>query len=85
MDKQELKKNKLDLEYHSESQKMNVILILLTTGLLSFLASFIWLLNKSYFIYGALLTVFISLISYIFYLRTTKRMNLILFRIENLQ
>ena len=84
MDQQELKKNKLDLEYNSESQKMNAILILLTTGLLSFLASFIWLLNKDYFIYGMLVTMFVLFISYLFYIRTVNKMKSILSQIENL-
>ena len=84
MDKQELKKNKLDLEYSSESQKMNSILVLLTTGVLGFVGSFIWLLNKNYFVYGIVLTFSILVVSYIFYKKVCKRMNSILIQIENL-
>ncbi|MEK6948072.1 MAG: hypothetical protein AABX19_02400 [Nanoarchaeota archaeon] len=84
MDKQELTKNKLDLEYHSESQKMNAILVLITTGILGFVGSFIWLLNKDYFVYGRILTFFILIISYISYRKVCRRMKSILFRIENL-
>ena len=84
MDKQEIRKNKLDLEYHSESQKMNAILVLITTGILGFIGSFIWLLNKDYFIYGIMLTLSILIISYVFYRKVCKRMNFILNQIENL-
>lgn len=41
MDKSELKKNRLDLEYHGEAQKANAFLILLTTGILAFIGTFI--------------------------------------------
>ena len=41
MNKQYLIKNKLDLEYHTESQKFNSVLILLSTGLIGFIGNFI--------------------------------------------
>lgn len=84
MDKIQLKKNKLDLEYHGEAQKMNAFLILLTTGLIGFIASFIWLVNTKMFYTGVFLTFLILFIGLILYKKTSKRMKEILTEIEKL-
>ena len=81
----QLKKNRLDLEYHGEAQKINAFLILLTTGVLGFLASFIWLANTRVFYIGAIITFLILLTGFLLYLKTAKRMKTILIEIENLK
>ena len=84
MDKKQLKKNKLDLEYHGESQKRNALLILLTTGSLAFIGSFIWLRETTTFILGLVIILVISLISSWYYYKSTKRMEIILEEIEHI-
>ena len=42
----QLKKNKLDLEYHKHSQLLNGTFIFATTGFIAFLGSFIWLKER---------------------------------------
>jgi len=84
MDRQELKKNKLDLEYHHESQKANTFLILLTTGILGFLGSII-LLDKIYFIFGFIAAILVAVLAGTAYRKSSRRMNKILYEIENLQ
>ncbi|MBS3174373.1 hypothetical protein J4440_00660 [Candidatus Woesearchaeota archaeon] len=83
MDKQEIKKNKLDLQYQHESQKANTFLILITTGSLGFIGTFIWL-KKNYFITGLIITAFLIFIGNIAYKFSLKRMKEILTEIENI-
>ena len=83
-DKQQLRKNKLDLEYHGESQKANAYLILITTGVLAFIGTFIWITEDPFFYLGFFITVFISLLGFWFYRRSIKRMKYILREIENI-
>ncbi|MBS3175581.1 hypothetical protein J4440_06895 [Candidatus Woesearchaeota archaeon] len=45
MNRLELKKNTLDLQYTAELQKANALLVLLTIGILGFIGTFIWLKN----------------------------------------
>lgn len=82
MDKQELKKNKLDLEYHSENQKANAFLAFITSGILSFISTFIWF--KDYFLIGFAIASIIMVVGILFYKKTLKRMKGILNKIENL-
>jgi len=42
MQKIEIEKNRLDLAYHHQLQILNAVLILGTTGILSFIATYIW-------------------------------------------
>lgn len=83
MDKLNYKKNRLDLEYHGETQKVNAFLILLTTGVLSFIGNFIWV--KDGRIYGFFITTIVIIIGSFFYFRSHKRMKIILYEIENLK
>lgn len=76
MDKQQLIKNKLDLEYHGEAQKANAFLILLTTGILGFVSSFIWLKENK--LVGITITSIILFFGLVFYIKSTKRMKKIL-------
>ena len=85
MEKAQLKKNRLDLEYHGEVQKANAFLILLTTGVLGFLGTFIWLNNTLFFLYGTGATMVLFSIGFVFYKKRLKRMKEILDEIEQLE
>ncbi|HIH25531.1 hypothetical protein J4476_00280 [Candidatus Woesearchaeota archaeon] len=83
MEKIELKKNVLDLEYNHESHKSGIFLALTTTGILGFFGN-ILLLKNSLFIIGLFVTLFVILLSVVAYYKCSKRMKLILYQIENL-
>ena len=82
MNEQELKKNKLDLEYNHELQKANVFLILITTGVLGFIGTFVWI--RKYLLFGFVLAGLIMIIGISLYLKTVSKMKQILFQIENI-
>lgn len=83
MDKSQLKKNRLDLEYHGESQKANAWLLLLTTGVLSFLGTFIWLEGRVFY-YGCIIALIAFIIGGLFYFKCSQRMKQILEEIESI-
>jgi len=56
------KKNKLDLEYQKHIQILNGLIIFGTTGLLSFIGTFIW--NKELLLQGATIATIIIVISF---------------------
>ena len=85
MEKAQLRKNRLDLEFHGESQKTNAYLILLTTGVLGFVGTFIWLKDQQLFYIGILVTLFLLATGFLFYRRSTQRMRKILDEIEQLE
>ncbi|MFH1073422.1 MAG: hypothetical protein V1743_08395 [Nanoarchaeota archaeon] len=85
MDKAQLRKNRLDLEYHGESQKANAYLILLTTGLLTFIGTFIWLTSSVPFYFGISIALIVSFIGVMLYKSTHDRMETILEEIEKIQ
>jgi len=85
MEKVQLRKNRLDLEYHGETQKINAYLILLTTGVLGFVGTFIWLKDGEAFYAGIIITFLVVVIGSLFYWRSSQRMNEILREIENLE
>ena len=85
MEKAQLRKNRLDLEFHGESQKTNAYLILLTTGVLGFVGTFIWLKDGEAFYAGIIITFLVVVIGSLFYWRSSQRMNEILREIENLE
>jgi len=81
MDKQTLKKNRLDLEYRFESQKAIVFLTFGTITLLGFLAAVI--IQKHYII--ATVVGFIVFVFAIILYRNTKRnLDTLFKKIENL-
>lgn len=82
--KKQLKKNRLDLEFHGESQKINAYLILLTTGLLAFLGTFLWLKDSILFYYGIAITFTIAVTFIWLYVKSRKKMDEILAKIEKL-
>lgn len=84
MSRKDLVKNRLDLEYHSESLKASIYLILLTIGFLSFIGSFLFLRDNKLLISGLIITLSIFIFALIIYRKTSKRMREILLEIENL-
>ena len=70
---QQLKKNKLDLEYHKYSQLLNGVFIFATTGFIAFLGSFIWLKERLFI--GLIISVFILILSYIFYKKIDDKLK----------
>jgi len=84
MKKKEIKKNKLDLEFHKNTQILNAVFIFLTTGILGFVGSFIFLEENNKILLGAGLSVVILVIGYWLYKKINKRLREILDKIENL-
>lgn len=85
IDKKEIKKNKLDLEYHKNTQILNAVLIFLTTGLLGFIGSFVFLLEeKNKLFLGISLSVFILIVGYVIYRKTNKKLEEILEEVERI-
>ncbi len=84
MDKKQLRKNRLDLEYHGQAQQANAFLILLTTGVLGFLGTFIWLHETDLLYWGIIITIIFSGIGIYFYVRNHHRMKEILNEIERI-
>ncbi len=83
-ERKKTRKNRLDLEYHGEAQKRNALLILLTTGILGFIGTFIWLKEKNFLYIGVLFTLAVIVLGFMNYRKTTRRMKSILREIENL-
>ena len=73
MTKLQLHKNRLDLAYHRQLQLLNAILILLTTGLLSFLAAFVW--KPELLLKGFLLVIVIAFFSILSYIRVNANLR----------
>lgn len=83
MDETELKKNVLDLKYKTELQRSNAFLLMATTGLIGFLASFIWLDDKM--VIGSVLTFVILSFSYVMYKDSCNRLKDILQEITEIR
>ena len=79
--KWQIKKNRLDLEYKSESQKSYIFLTFGTISVLGMLAAMV--LQKQYLV-GAVLTFLIFTAAMAFYRKTQKRMKKILNKIDKL-
>ena len=82
MDKN-IKKNRLDLAYKRQLTLLNATLLFGTTGLLSFISTFLW--NRDYLIYGLLLSTVISVVSYVFFIKINKTLRNISDEIEKLK
>jgi len=78
MNKREIKKNKLDLEYHKNSQILNGMLIFLTSGVFGFIASLIYLDDKYKLLIGLVLSSVTLIVIYTFMKKVDKRMSEIL-------
>ncbi len=77
-----LKKNILDLRYQLEIQKIHASLTMLTLGVLAFIGTFIWYLER--IIFGIAISLLIILISLIFYTKTRRGIDEIIQDIEKL-
>ena len=66
-------KNRLDLAYKKQLTYLNSVVLLATTGALSFVGTFIW--NKDYLIYGFLLMIVIWVISYFFFKKIDRNIK----------
>ena len=78
MEKITLLKNRLDLEYHGEAQKANAFLVLLTTGILGFVGTFVWQASDVWFYFGIMTATIFFLVGLYLYIRSVKRMKEIL-------
>ena len=84
MDKREIKKNKLDLEYQKNSLILNGMLIFLTSGVFGFIASLIYLEDKYKLLIGLVLSSVTLIIIYVFIRKVDYRMNDILGEIDRI-
>lgn len=73
MDKKDIKKNILDLEYKKHLQMLNTSLILGTFGLIPLLISFVW--YKERIIFGLSLTALLMALAYIWYKHTEEKLE----------
>lgn len=65
MKNEDLEKNILDLKYQFQMQKIHASLTMLTVGVLSFVGTFIWYVNRLAFGIGiSLVIIIIALFSY---------------------
>ena len=83
MDKR-TKKNKLDLEYHKYTQVLNAVFIFLTTGILGFIGSFIFLEEKNKLLLGISISVFILIVGIGIYKIVNKKLTEILKEVEKI-
>ena len=84
MDKRtQIQKNILDLNYHRQTQLLNAVVILGTTGLLSFLGTFIW--KRELLLQGALIAAVIVTVCSLAYRTINANMKNILGKMEKLK
>jgi hypothetical protein len=83
MNNKSIDKNILDLKFKSESQLINISLIMLTGGLLAFISTFIWYQERIFF--GIALSIMIILISLIIYFSAKKKIEIIYKKINSLK
>ena len=81
---QQIKKNKLDLEHNKYTQILNAVFIFLTTGILSFAGSFIFLEDKNKLAIGVSISVLLLIVGYAIYKKINSKLNKIIKEIENL-
>ena len=79
--KREIKKNRLDLEFRSESQKSNIWLSLGTITSIGFFASMI---IQKYYLLGSIMALAVFVVSMFLFRQTQARMRRVLTKIENL-
>lgn len=83
MNKQ-IKKNKLDLEYHKYTQILNAVFIFLTTGILGFIGSFIFLGETNKLLLGIVISAIIIIIGFLIYRKVNKKLEEILREVEKI-
>ncbi len=82
MDKKEIQKNVLDLKHQMELQKIHASLTTLTVGILAFLGTFIWYIDR--FFFGIAISSIVILVSLIFYFTAKIKINRIILDIEKI-
>ncbi len=78
-----IEKNRLDLAYHRNAQLVNAILIFGTTGVLTFVGTFIWkpeLLKE-----GLLVTIIILVVAFILYTKLDAKLKSISEQMDKLK
>ncbi|HLC55305.1 MAG TPA: hypothetical protein VJJ75_02095 [Candidatus Nanoarchaeia archaeon] len=83
MKKTEIEKNCLDLEYKKQLQIMNAVIILATTGIISFIGTFIW--NKDLLLLGAAISFAILVVCRIIYANINRKLQEIAESIRSLK
>ena len=79
----QIEKNVLDLEYHRQSQLINAIVIFGTTGLISFIGTFIW--KRELLFQGALIAAFVVAVCFLSYRNLDNNLKKISEKLENLK
>ncbi len=82
MKKIEIEKNCLDLEYKRQLQIMNALIILMTTGAVTFIGTFIW--KRDLLLMGSFLTMGILMICFFTYQRVNNNLQEITEAIQRL-
>ncbi|MEK6813099.1 MAG: hypothetical protein AABX86_03225 [Nanoarchaeota archaeon] len=83
MKSREIEKNCLDLEYRKQLQIMNALVILATTGMISFTGTFIW--KRELLLIGSFLTFGILMACLLVYQRVNRRLKEIIDSIRSLK
>ena len=82
MNKNELEKNILDLKYKFQIEKIRASLTILTIGILAFISTFIWYLER--LIFGIAISLLVILFSLFSYKKTKEKLKEIIKEIRNL-
>ncbi len=80
--KKELEKNRLDLAYQRQLNYLNIILLLGTIGILSFISTFIW--KREVLLQGFVMSFLILIIVYFLHKKVDKSLKSISNKIGNL-
>jgi len=75
-------KNKLDLAYQRQLCYLNIVLLLGTIGLLSFIGTFIW--KRDFLFYGVVISISVTLISIFWHYKIDNNLKNISNEIKNL-
>jgi len=82
MNKRDLEKNILDLKYQFQMEKIRVSLMLLSLGILAFIGTFVWYVDRLAF--GIVISILIMLIALFYYNKTKKQLRRIVGDIRKL-
>ena len=83
MDKNVLETNILDLKHQFQIEKIKVSLTLMTVGVLGFIGTFIWYVNR--IIFGITISLILVLIALFIYSNAKGKINEIILDIEKLK
>lgn len=75
-------KNRLDLAYRRQLIYLNVVLVFISIGILSFVGTFIW--NKDYLLQGGLITIIFLLVFLKWHSKIDKNLKIISNKIKEL-